>query len=142
MTVLLPSRPSAATTIRPPVGRRAQRRTDPNLTLWRAAARSAKLTRVIARTLQIADLHDADELDRETWSDSTPLERLAAVEAIRRATLALYGTSVQRVERILAVADAPSRSLRRRGGPRGRPSRSAKAHGRPRRLRGPDPGER
>jgi hypothetical protein len=44
---------------------------------------------VIERVLRIVDLHDADELDEATWADSTPLERLAAVEAIRRATLSL-----------------------------------------------------
>ena len=69
---------------------------------------------MLERIVRVADLHDADELDRDTWANSTPRERLAAVESIRRATLALYGTSVRGVERVLVVADAPSRALRRR----------------------------
>ena len=54
---------------------------------------SCDAPRVLERILRVADLHDADELDRDTWANSTPLERLAAVESIRRATLALYASS-------------------------------------------------
>ncbi|MFO0755959.1 MAG: hypothetical protein U0359_05690 [Byssovorax sp.] len=78
---------------------------------------------MIERILRIADLHDADALTEGTWEDSTPTERLAAVETIRRATIDLHGTPVQGLERILRVADAPSCEIRARRRARDRRAR-------------------
>jgi hypothetical protein len=66
---------------------------------------------VIERTLRIVNVQEADDQDADAWSRVSPSERLAAVEAIRRATFALYGCAVPGLERILTIADAPSSAL-------------------------------
>jgi hypothetical protein len=69
---------------------------------------------VRARILRVAGLHDAETLTAAAWADTSPLERLAAVEAIRRATFTLDATRVRRMARVIEVADAPCRTNRRR----------------------------
>ena len=69
---------------------------------------------VIERTLTVIDLHPADGIPDRTWHDATPLERLAAVEAIRRATFSLQGIRVRPMDRVLEVAHAPWHETRRR----------------------------
>lgn len=68
---------------------------------------------MLERVLRIENLHDdAKAPSPNPWRNTSRAERLAAVEAIRRATLNLYGSAVHGVERILTIAEAPSRSLR------------------------------
>lgn len=107
-----------------------------------AHARSVKLAMMIERIIRIADLHDADKMTADTWVDSSPLERLAAVEAIRRASFAIHGTPLRRMARVLEFADAPSSSLPPDRRARDRGARGAALHRRPRRVRSRNKGKR
>ena len=87
-----------------------------------------RLPDVIARTIRVLDLKDAAEEDARSWHDTTPAERLAGVEAIRRATFALYGAAVPGLERVLEIADAPSSQVPPDRWPRDIDSRPASPH--------------
>ena len=69
---------------------------------------------MVEKLIRVTTLAQQDEIAAEEWADSTASERFAAVEWIRRAAIALwgrelYGEPVDRLERVLRVADLKTR---------------------------------
>jgi len=59
------------------------------------------------KVIRICGLEEQDEISSNVWADATPLERFAAVEAIRRAAWELYGKPDHGLERVLRIVSFP-----------------------------------
>jgi len=73
---------------------------------------------MIERVVRIASsFAEADRMDREDLAALTLEERISGVERLRREWFG-EGRAQPRLERVLAVADLPSRAVRAGGGSR------------------------
>jgi hypothetical protein len=86
------------------------------------------MSKARALTFRDVSLAESDAVDAAEWADASPRERLDAVEAIRRATIELYGLDVpQRLASVLVALDFPPRAVRDRR--RVTRSRCTRGHG-------------
>lgn len=61
------------------------------------------------KVIHVVSLEEHERVEAGIWTQTTPEERFAQVEAIRQAAWELYGKPGHGLERVLRVTDFPPR---------------------------------